>query len=90
MQSLWNFCLLAILFGGSGTTDAKETIVIWHTLDVLPADVLKHHLDQFSKDKNVTFRLETGMDIVQSMMETDLISDIPDALVGPSDFIGTC
>ena len=28
------------------------------------------------------------MDIVQSMMEVDLISDIPDALIGPSDFIG--
>jgi maltose-binding protein MalE len=88
MQRAQIFCLCACILGISQIASGRETIIIWHTLDVLPAEVLQHHLDQFSKGKDVHFRLETGMDIVESMLESDLLKNIPDAIIGPSDFIG--
>lgn len=79
-------------------TPILTSIVIWHTFDVLPAETLSKHVQEYAAQQNVDVRLETGMDLVQSLLELELLADpggksqalsyAPDAVIGPSDMIG--
>jgi ABC-type glycerol-3-phosphate transport system substrate-binding protein len=76
-------------------TSVMVSIVIWHTFDLLPAKMLTQHVNEYAAQHGVEVRLETGMDVVQSLMDLELLSDpagdrkgAPDAVIGPSDLIG--
>lgn len=83
-----NFTIPLLILLSGATSFAKETMVIWHTFDVQPAAVLAKHIKAFSVGKDIEVRLETGMDVVQSLMNIELVRDIPAAVIGPSDMIG--
>lgn len=82
--------MTALLAGAVSSVPIKqETVVLWHTLDIVPAKFLQTLVDEFNIDHFPKVRLETGMELTPTLITSIEDSEQPpDMVLGPADLIG--
>lgn len=73
------------------TASDRSDVILWHTLDQRQALFLERLVREFNGDpasSKASIKLETGMELVQALIESLEDGTPPDAVLAPADAIG--
>lgn len=72
----------------TSSLQAKDSAVLWHSLNGKPAELLRQFIFEFNRKHPGALREETGIDLIPALLTQMETGTLPDAVLAPSDVIG--